>query len=252
MNPAIEHLKKHWLVLVVCILLLGIVLNFNTIAYLLTRDKNVGVNIRADALETRMFFAPASGNYETGNLIAVSILLDSTKDVINAVEGEIVFPTDKLEIKSISTINSINTFWIPVSPHFSTSTNTIIFSGGLPTPGFLGIAGNILTVVFQAKASGPIELKLVNTSVLANDGLGTTVIVPNQLASFSIVTPLAVLYPTEDLNRDGKITLSDLSIFVNNWGTSRNKEADFNADGVINTKDLSILLSKLTLLVHQE
>lgn len=248
---AIEHLKKHWLVLVVSFLLLGVIFNFNTIVYLITRDKNVGTNTRADALETRMFFAPASGNYKMGDLIAVSILLDSTKDAINAVEGEIVFPTDKLKIKSISTTGSINTFWIPVDPYFSTTTNTIIFSGGLPTPGFLGIAGNILTVVFQAKATGLIELALINTSVLANDGLGTAVAVPNQLASFSVVTPPTVLYPMEDLNHDKQVNLSDLSIFVSNWGTY-NREADFNSDEIIDTKDLSILLSKLTILIPQE
>ncbi len=235
--------------LVVCFFLLLVVYNFNTIAYLLTSNKNVLVNIRADALETRMFFSPASGVYKPGDLIAVSVLLDSTKSAINAMEGEIVFPTDKLEVKSISTKNSIDTFWIPVNPYFSTTTNTIIFAGGLPTPGFLGIAGNILTIVFRAKAAGSVELSLINTLVLANDGLGTTITVPNQLASFSIVTPAIISYPIEDINRDGKVNMSDLSILIGNWGTSRNKDVDLNADGVVNSQDLSILLSKLIVVI---
>lgn len=249
MNLAVEHLKKHWLVLVVSFLALGIIFNFNTIAYLVIRDKNVEVNIRADALETRMFFAPASGVYKPGDLIAVSVLLDSTKSAINAMEGEIVFPTDKLEIKSISTKNSIDTFWIPVNPYFSTTTNTIIFAGGLPTPGFLGIAGNILTVVFRAKAAGSVELSLINTIVLANDGLGTTITVPNQLASFSIVKPPVISYPIEDINHDGKVNLSDMSILVGNWGVPLNKDTDLNADGIVNSQDLSILLSKLIVFI---
>ncbi|MCR4275868.1 MAG: dockerin type I domain-containing protein [Candidatus Parcubacteria bacterium] len=252
MNLAVEHLKKHWLALVVGFLLLLVIFNFNTIAYLLTRDKNVETTIRADALETRMYFSPASGVFKPNDLIAVSVLLDSTKDPINAVEGEIVFPTDKLEIKSISTKNSINTLWVPVNPHFSTTTNTIIFSGGLPTPGFLGIAGNILTVVFRAKTAGLITVSLINTHVLANDGLGTAVTVPSQLANFSIVTPPVVPYPAEDLNNDGKVDLSDLSIFIANWGIPKNKDMDLNADGAVDATDLSILLSKLVLLAPQE
>jgi hypothetical protein len=249
MNPAVEHLKKYWLVLLVFFLLFLVAYNFNIIAYLLSPNKNVAVNIQADALQTRMYFSPASGNYNTGDLIAVSVLLDSTKDAVNAVGGEIAFPTDKLAIKSISTKNSIDTFWVPVNPYFSTTTNTIIFSGGLPTPGFLGIAGNVVTVVFQAKAPGPIELSLVNTSVLANDGLGTALTVPNQLADFKIVTPPTISYPVGDLNHDGRVDLTDLSILIANWGIPKDKEADLNGDGVVDAKDLSILLSKLTVLV---
>lgn len=252
MNLAIEHLKKHWLVLAVFSILLGIILNFNTILYFLTSNKKSEVNILADVLQTRMFFSPADGNFKTGDLIAISVLLDSTKDAINTVAGEIVFPSDKLEIKSISTKNSINTFWIPADPYFSTSTNTIIFSGGLPTPGFLGIGGNIITVIFHVKMAGHVELKLINTTILANDGLGTAVTVPNQLANFNITTPMTISYSTEDLNRDAKVDLSDLSILVSNWGTVQNKDVDFNSDGVIDVKDVSILLSKLTILIPQK
>lgn len=250
MNLAVEHLRKHWLILVVSFLLLLVVFNFNTIVYLLAPNKNLMTNIRADALETRMFFSPAGGVYKPGDFIAVSVLLDSTKSAVNAMEGEIIFPTDKLEVKSISTRDSIDTFWIPTNPYFSTTTNTILFSGGLPTPGFLGIAGNILTVVFQAKAAGPVELSLTNTSVLANDGLGTTVTVPNQLANFNIVTPPIVSYVAEDLNHDGKVDLSDLSVLIANWGIPRNKAADLNGDGVVDARDLSILLSKMIILTH--
>lgn len=249
MGLAIEHLKKHWLSLVIGFFLLGIILNFNTIAYFVTRDKNVVENIQADALKTRMFFAPASGSFRTGDLIAISVRLDSTRTPINVVGGEIVFPVDKLEIKSISTKDSINTFWIPTDPHFSTTTNTIMFFGGLASPGFLGIGGNVLTVVFQAKVPGSIELSLTNTSILANDGLGTAVAVPSQLANFSVVTPPATTYLPEDLNQDGKVNLTDLSILISNWGIPQNKDTDLSGDGTVGTKDLSILLSKLTLLV---
>lgn len=249
MSLTINHIKKHWLVIIIGLTIVGVIINFDTVVYLTTRSLTPKLKLQADVLESRMFFSPASGEYKTGDLIYVTVLFDSTKTAVNAVGGEIVFPTDKLDVKSISTENSINTIWMPDAPYFSTTTNTIIFSGGLQTPGFLGITGNVLTIVFQAKMAGPIDLKLVNTSAFANDGLGTTVAVLNQDARFNVTSQSAAAFQAEDLNHDGKIDLLDISILVGNWRIPRNKEADINADGVVDVKDFSILLSRLTSLV---
>ena len=113
----------------------------------------------------------------------------------------------------------------------------------------MGIAGNILTLVFRAKAAGPVALVLTKTSVLANDGLGTSVVVPDQPANFMVVKSKVLLYVAEDINNDNKVDLADLSVLIGNWGTPRNKNADLNQDGVVNATDLSILLSKFTPMV---
>lgn len=246
MKITIYHLRKHWLVVLFGLIVVGIITNFDTIAYLTTRSSIPKLRLQADVLESRMFFSPASGEYKNGDFIYITVLLDSTKTAVNAVGGEIVFPVDKLDVKSISTDNSINTIWMPSAPYFSTTTNTIIFSGGLQTPGFLGVAGTIITIAFQAKAVGPVDLKLINTSAFANDGLGTPVEVLDQVAKFTIVTPLAASFQIEDLNHDAKIDLSDISILIGNWGIPRNKDADINSDGVVDIKDFSILLSRLS------
>jgi hypothetical protein len=45
-----------------------------------------------------------------------------------------------------------------------------------------------------------------------------------------------------DLNQDGVVNVSDLSILLSDWGTS-NATADINHDGTVNVLDLSILLA---------
>lgn len=47
---------------------------------------------------------------------------------------------------------------------------------------------------------------------------------------------------TGDLNGDGAINVTDLSIFLTYWGTT-NSTADINQDGIVNVIDLSILLT---------
>ncbi len=188
MKLTIKYLKKYWLELALFILLLVVTINSNPAVRFPNTGPSPASNSQSLAPESGMFFNPTSGNFKIGDLITVSVLLDSTKVPINAMEGEIVFPTDKLEVKSISTADSINTLWIPVNPYLSTTTNTIIFSGGMLNPGFLGIGGNILTLVFRAKASGVANLKFIDASMLADDGLGTSLTIQNQPASFNIAS----------------------------------------------------------------
>jgi hypothetical protein len=45
-----------------------------------------------------------------------------------------------------------------------------------------------------------------------------------------------------DLNSDGSVNISDLSILLSNWNTA-SATADINQDGTVNILDLSILLS---------
>jgi Glycosyl hydrolase family 26 len=45
-----------------------------------------------------------------------------------------------------------------------------------------------------------------------------------------------------DLNLDGQINVSDLSIMLSDWGATNNSVADLNHDNIVNIVDLSILL----------
>lgn len=61
-------------------------------------------------------------------------------------------------------------------------------------------------------------------------------------------TPPGPTPQNADLNSDGKVNLSDLSILLSNWGAVKPQadKGDINGDGAVNLSDLSILLSKWT------
>jgi len=229
-------------------LLLLFAYNFNTVLYLITRDTNFLQNGEATATNPSVRFSIPSGTFNTGDIISVAVLLNSPTFAINADAGEVFFPADKLRLTDISTDNSINTLWIPGRPSLSTTSDSVIFSGGTPNPGFTGMDGNIMTLTFQVIGIGDAQLSVSNLLVLENDGLGTSLPVSSQSSHFTLQNNPAASgggYQLGDLNHDGKVNLSDLSILIGSWKSSKNTEADLNHDGVVDVKDLSALLSKM-------
>jgi len=185
-----------------------------------------------------LLLAPTTGEFFIGDTINIALLVNTLNQSINAVEGKITFPSDKLEVTSISKENSIISLWAqePI-----TSSNSVAFSGGLPSPGFIGTAGKVMTISFKVKSDGDAVIGIEDAQVLANDGFATNIL------SEIIPTNISLSKPknkTADINNNGKVDLVDVSILLNNWGTPKNQSADLNGDNKINAKDLSILLSK--------
>jgi hypothetical protein len=91
------------------------------------------------------------------------------------------------------------------------------------------------------------------TSFTINSDTQITAIVPSgsQTGKFSInqgqaLSPQAFTVTTTpkpgDLNSDGTVNITDLSILLSSWNTT-SATADINKDGTVNILDLSILLS---------
>ncbi|MEK7652221.1 MAG: hypothetical protein AAB351_03435 [Patescibacteria group bacterium] len=93
-----------------------------------------------------------------------------TDESLNAIEGQLIFPTDKLLVKEIRDGNSIINFWVE-KPRIEAS-GFILFSGITPG-GFSGASNNIFSVVFEAKNIGVASVALQNVKALKNNGLGT-------------------------------------------------------------------------------
>jgi hypothetical protein len=93
-----------------------------------------------------------------------------SKESINAIEGRLIFPVDKLLIKEIRDGNSVINFWVE-RPHVESS-GIILFSGITPG-GFSGLNNTIFSVVFEAKNVGIAYIALQATKALLNNGLGT-------------------------------------------------------------------------------
>ncbi|MFA6251403.1 MAG: cohesin domain-containing protein [Candidatus Paceibacterota bacterium] len=117
-------------------------------------------------------FSPISGTYNVGDTIKIKILVSSDQS-INAVAGHIFFPSDILSIVSLSKDSSIINFWA-LEPSFSNTTGLIAFEG-IALSGYIGDAGDIMTLIFRAESAGVAALRFSDISILANDGKGTDI-----------------------------------------------------------------------------
>ena len=140
------------------------------------------------------YFNPSSGNFTVGNIFTINVLVNTEGIAINNAEATINFPTNFLEIVSLSKSGSIFSLWVE-EPTFSNSVGTLSFNGGLPTPGFNGTAGKLLNIVFRAKKEGSASLIFSSAAVRANDGFGTDVLQTKSQAQFNLISEEKVVQP---------------------------------------------------------
>jgi hypothetical protein len=134
-----------------------------------------------------LYFSPSSGSYNIGQTFSVSVYVSSADQAMNAASGVISFPSDKLEVTSLSKTGSIFTLWVQ-EPSFSNSAGTVNFEGIVLNPGFTGSSGKAITITFRTKAAGNTPLTFSSGSALANDGKGTNILTGMGDANFSIGT----------------------------------------------------------------
>ncbi|MEW5805157.1 MAG: hypothetical protein AB1721_00275 [Patescibacteria group bacterium] len=122
-----------------------------------------------------LYFSPAFGSYPVSSNLNLSVYVSSPDESINAVSGIVSFPSDKLEVISLSKTGSIINLWVQ-EPNYSNSTGQINFEGVILNPGYTGAAGKIISLQLRAKNPGLSLVNFSSGSVLANDGLGTNVL----------------------------------------------------------------------------
>lgn len=129
--------------------------------------------------------SPSSGSYNQGTNFSVNINVASPDQAMNAASARINFPTDKLQVVSISKTGTIIDFWAQ-EPTFSNTTGEIRLEGVALTPGYKGASGRIITVTFKGKNTGLANVKFASSSILANDGIGTNILTNVADATFTI------------------------------------------------------------------
>lgn len=134
-----------------------------------------------------LYFSPSSGNFTVGNILNASVLVNTQGQAINNAGAVINFPTDLLEVISVSKSGSIFSLWVE-EPAFSNSAGAISFDGGLPTPGYNGSAGRLLNITFRIKNAGTASLILSSAAARANDGYGTDILQTRGQAQFNLVS----------------------------------------------------------------
>ncbi len=144
---------------------------------------------RGDAAGASLKISPTSGTYEVGGLVDVSFIVDTGGQAINAVQADVQFPPDKLQVVNPVASTSFISLWV-TAPTYSNTDGTIHFQGGLPTPGIKTSGGVISTVTFRIKATGKATIRFASTSrVLLNDGAGTNILSSTGTADFDLKTP---------------------------------------------------------------
>ena len=126
----------------------------------------------------------ASSSLAVGKTTTVAVVVRSADQALNASQGKVSFPTDKLQVTSVSK-GSLFTYWT-TEPAYSNSNGIVTFGGGLPTPGYKGSGRTVLTITFRAKAEGKATLAYSSGTILANDGLGTNILTSYGSATITV------------------------------------------------------------------
>jgi len=149
----------------------------------------VGFIPAVKAAGSSLYFSPASGTFSVGSTFNVSIFVNTNGNSINAVQVDIKFPIDKLQVASPTAGKSFITIWAD-QPSFSNTAGVISYKGGVPTPGINTSSGLVSTVTFRVKAPGVARLQILESSkVLLNDGQGTNIINSFGQATYELVIP---------------------------------------------------------------
>lgn len=168
----IKNLNKNKKILFGIVLFFGLFLSFSTVD---------AATIKINSNLT---------NLSVGDTLTMSVVVNSENFSINNAEAIIKFPTDLVDVISVSKSGSVFSLWVE-DPVFSNSAGTISFNGGLPAPGFNGSQGLVVSFLVKAKKAGQGNFNFSTVAVRANDGLGTDVLNNKQGKTITIVEKVA-------------------------------------------------------------
>ena len=123
-------------------------------------------------------------------------MVNSNDVAFNAVSGTLTFPPSVLEVVSISKGSSVVSLWVQ-EPTFSNTAGSVSFEGIVLNPGYKGSNANIVSVQFRVKKAGTATISFTSGEILANDGIGTSILSSLGTGTYSLVTKPAAP-PVED------------------------------------------------------
>ena len=137
----------------------------------------------AVATAAQMYVEKSPVVVRVGDKFVVTLLLDSTTEVINAFEGSLRFSLN-LALQDIRFSGSLVPLWVeqPEEKEIGTVTFAGVFPGGFQDK------GNLFTLVFAARSKGVAHLSFgPDTKAYMNDGNGTPAPLMTRPISFSIL-----------------------------------------------------------------
>ncbi len=148
--------------------------------------------------------SPVSGVYISGQTVTVTVYVSDNTQSINAVSGELMFPSNLLTVTSIKKDGSIISMWAE-DPSYSNTSGKVNFEGVI-LGGYSGAKGKVITVNFTAKQTGQATLLFSRGSILANDGNATNVI--NTLGGSTLTIVAGDQHATETTTSPSSITVT--------------------------------------------
>ena len=149
------------------------------------------------ALAAKFYISPQSGAQALNKTFTVDIKIDSQGDGINAAQAKVIFPADKLEIKTVDKTGSVFGFW-PEEPTFSNENGVVDFIGGTVN-GVSGASLHILRIVFNAKSVGETPISLDDGAITVDDGTGTNILTEIVGANYRISVTVAAPLPAPEI-----------------------------------------------------
>lgn len=148
--------------------------------------------------KTVSFVIPSQGQYRVGEIIPLKIEITGIKRPINSVQADIGFDPNALAVVDISTQDSFANIFI--QKEINNNGGWARLTGGLPNPGFSADHGVFGIVYFKSKTAGLTTVRFLSSSmVLANDGVGSNVLMDFPTTSYLIVPE--EITPTEAENQ---------------------------------------------------
>lgn len=113
--------------------------------------------------------------YKIGEIFPIALDINSNGVYINAVQTDLSFDPEKVEVQKIDIKESFANIFI--QQEINNEDGYLRLTGGLPSPGYNGVEGHFATVYFKSKEAGIFDIQFLPSSmVLANDGSGTNVL----------------------------------------------------------------------------
>ena len=142
----------------------------HTRRYILLTGAAIFLLAATSASAARLSVGVEPVSVKSGSKVIATVTLDTEGELLNAFEGNILFPTDLFIVKELRDGNTLVNVWI--EPPREREPGRISFSGITPG-GYNGKRGTLLSVVFEAIKEGEGIVSLDKIQVLKNDGEGT-------------------------------------------------------------------------------
>ncbi len=175
--------------------------------------------------------SPSSGSYAVGSTFDVSVVMDTQGQSVNAVQMQLSFPPDKLQLVSPSVGSSVIQIYT-TPPRYDNNAGVVEIIGGIPNG--INVSNGLITkLTFRVRSLGSASLRFTGQSqALLNDGQGT-----NSLNNTSGGSYVLELPPSQ-----GPIVVSETHPNQESWYKNANVSLSWDA-GLPSAQGYSYMIS---------